>query len=75
VIGKKKPSVIEPRRPPPRPQVALRIPFPMLIRVFLLGMVAVIASLWAIWRHYTIPRPSLLTPTPSATEIEIEPGP
>jgi hypothetical protein len=77
VLGKKKRSVIGSRRPPPRPQVALRIPFPTLIRTFLLGMVAVIASLYAIWRHYTIPRPSLLTPTPSATEIEIEidPGP
>jgi hypothetical protein len=44
----------------------------MVARMFVLGMVAAIASTWAIWRHYTVPRQPMLVPKPSATEIEIE---
>jgi hypothetical protein len=40
--------------------------------MFILGSVAVIASVWAIWHHYTTPRTPMLVPAPSASEIEIE---
>ncbi len=74
MIGKPKRKVTEARpvRPvPTRP----RIPVSVLIRMFVIGSVAVIASIWAIWRHYTAPHIPMVVPTPSttATEIEVEP--
>jgi hypothetical protein len=79
VLGKKKPSVLDPRVAPERPRRP-KIPAVVLIRMFLLGSVAVIASIYAIWRHYTVPRTPMLEPVPAAApasssfEIEIEPG-
>lgn len=75
-IGKQKRSITGPRTRP-RPE-KVRYPIAVLIRMFLIGSVAVVASGWAIWRHYTVPRPPMLvpvSPTPSASEIEIEPAP
>lgn len=77
MIGKrKKRSITGPRSGPPRPERP-RIPLPLLIRMFLIGSIAVVASVWALWRHYTVPRSPMLVPVPSATEteIEIEPPP
>jgi hypothetical protein len=74
MLGKRKPNITEPRRPPPRPERS-KIPLALLIRMFLIGSIAVLASVWAVWRHYTVPRSPMLTPTPSASEIEIEPAP
>lgn len=69
MIGQKKKKGPRPR--PERP----RIPVAMLIRMFLFGSIAIVACIWALWRHYTVPRPSMLQPVPSSTasEIEIEP--
>jgi len=67
-------SVTEPRRPivpPQRPKVPVRV----LFRMFVLGSVAVVASVWALWRHYTAPRVPMLAPAPAASEIEIEANP
>lgn len=74
MIGKPKRKVTEPR--PARPVPAQpRMPLVVLIRAFLLGSVAVVACIWAIWRHYYAPPPSLLVPRPAPTEIEVEPPP
>ena len=43
-----------------------RMPFGVLLRMFLLGSVAVVASGYAIYRHYFVPRPSMLAPAPVA---------
>lgn len=77
MIGKRKKRSITERRPgPPRPERP-RIPPALLIRMFVVGSIAVVASVWALWRHYTVPRMPMLVPVPSATasetEIEIEP--
>ncbi|MDF2695622.1 MAG: hypothetical protein K0S65_4005 [Labilithrix sp.] len=77
VIGKKKRSVTEERLARPQPQ-RIRYPVAVLIRMFLIGSVAIVACCWAIWRHYTVPRMPMVvpaTPAPSASEIEIEPAP
>lgn len=74
MLGKTKRKITDPRRPLPRPERP-KIPLAMLIRMFLIGSIAVVASVWAIWRHYTVPRAPLLVPTPSASEIEVEPAP
>lgn len=81
VSAKKKRGITEPRQPPPRPQ-RIRVPFGALFRMFVLGSVAIGASLWALWRHYNVPRPPMLVPVVASsapasvgTEIEIEPLP
>lgn len=74
MIGKKKRSIVEPRRGPPRPE-KIRYPVAVLFRMFVLGSVAILGALWALWRHYTVPHMPMVVPAPSATEIEIEPGP
>jgi hypothetical protein len=75
MIGKrKKRSITGQRSGPPRPERP-RIPLPLLIRMFLIGSIAVVASVYALWRHYTVPRSPMIVPVPSATEIEIEPPP
>jgi hypothetical protein len=81
MIGKKKLNVTDPRSPPPRPEQP-RIPFAMLLRMFLIGSIAVGASVWAIWRHYTTTPAPMLVPVPAAapssgssSEIEVEPPP
>ena len=73
MVGKKKFSVTQPR--PKSTPTRLRIPFVTLLRMFLIGSVAVIASGYAIWRHYTVPRAPMLQPVPSSSEIEIDPNP
>jgi hypothetical protein len=77
MIGKrKKRSVTERSSGPPRPERPT-IPLALLVRMFVVGSIAVGASVWAIWRHYTVPRMPMVVPVPSAsateTEIEIEP--
>lgn len=43
------------------------MPFSVLLRIFLLGSVAVGASGYALYRHYGVPRPSMLAPVPTPT--------
>jgi hypothetical protein len=43
--------------------------------MFVIGSVAVIAAIWALWRHYTVPHVPMVRPVPAPTEIEIEPPP
>ena len=79
VIGKKKRIVTEGPRRRPKPE-RVSYPVAVLIRMFLIGAVAVIASIWALWRHYTIPLAPMVVPVPPAqsageTEIEIETTP
>jgi len=77
VIGKKKRKVTDGPQPRPQPQ-RIRYPVAVLIRMFVIGSVAVIASIWALWRYYTVPRMPMVVPVapaPSPTEIEIEPPP
>lgn len=74
VVGRKKTrKVTDGRRPRPRPQ-RIQVPVVVLVRVFLLGSVAVIGALWALWRHCTMPRAPMVVPVtaPAPTEIEIE---
>ncbi|MFO0738680.1 MAG: hypothetical protein U0270_22475 [Labilithrix sp.] len=71
VLAKRKPSVTDPRKPraiPERPT----IPVGILLRMFLIGSVAVVASLYAVWRYYTTPYQKMLVPKPPASEVEIE---
>jgi hypothetical protein len=49
------------------------MPFTVLARMFLIGSVAVVASGYAIYRHYYVPRPSMLMPVPSASTPAPEP--
>lgn len=48
------------------------IPLHMVIRMFLIGAVAVIGSIYALWRHYSVPRTPMLVPAPSSSEVPIE---
>jgi hypothetical protein len=62
--------------PPPRP-VRPQVPLGLLFRMFVIGTVAVIASAWAVYRYYFVPRAPLGGPPPSATEIpapELDPS-
>lgn len=55
-----------------------RIPVLLLVRMFLVGSVAVAAACWGIWRYYFVPRTPLLVPAPSTTELpapDLEPLP
>lgn len=78
----RKPSTItDAQRGPPRPQ-RISAPIATLLRMFLLGSVAVAASIWAIWRYYTVPLapmvvpvPSVSAPASSSSEIEVETAP
>jgi hypothetical protein len=80
VIGKKKSNVTDARQPRPQPQ-RIRFPLAVLIRMFLIGSVAVVAAGWAIWRHYAVPRMPMVVPVtpapsaPSEAEIEVDPSP
>ncbi|CAN5850751.1 hypothetical protein BH11MYX4_BH11MYX4_60600 [soil metagenome] len=60
--SKKKKRGLDLAKPVERP----RMPFGVLLRMFLLGSVAVVASGYAIYRHYFVPRPSMLAPAPAA---------
>ena len=44
----------------------------LLLRMFVLGMVAVLASCWALWRHFTIPRMPMVVPVEERL-IDVEP--
>ncbi|MBX3222800.1 MAG: hypothetical protein KF795_19965 [Labilithrix sp.] len=73
MIGKKKRKVTEARAPQ-----RISYPVAVLVRMFVIGSVAVIASVWAIWRHYAVPRPPMVVPAtlaPSPSEIEIDTSP
>jgi hypothetical protein len=63
----------KPKKRKPKPPEKIRFPASVLFRMFVLGSIAVIASIWALWRYYNVPRMPMLVPAPSATEIEIEP--
>jgi len=68
--SKKKSKSLDLTRPVERP----RMPFMVMVRMFLLGSVAVVASAYAIYRHYFVPRPPMTTPVPSATASTPEPA-
>ncbi len=57
------------RREPPR---RIDVPMVLLLRMFVLGMVAVLASCWALWRHFTIPRMPMVVPVEERL-IDVEP--
>lgn len=50
------------------------MPVMVMLRMFALGSVAVAAAGYAIYRHYQVPRPSMLMPVPSASAVEPEPA-
>lgn len=54
--------------PPPKPEQP-RIPTALLFRMFVLGSVAVVAAVWALYRYYTVPRRPMLVPVESPTEM------
>ena len=54
--------------PPPKPERP-RIPTALLLRMFVLGSVAVVAAVWAIHRYYTVPRRPMRVPVESPTEM------
>lgn len=75
VFGKKKRNITDGPARRPQPE-RIRFPLAVLIRMFVIGSVAVLAAVWALWRHYTVkPMPMVVPVAPSATEIEIEPAP
>ena len=47
------------------------MPVSVFVRIFLVGSVAIFASAYAIWRHLTVPLPSMLVPVPT----EVVPAP
>ena len=51
---------------PPKPERP-SVPFHMAIRMFLIGSVAVAGAIWALYRHYSMPRAPMLVPVPSAS--------
>ena len=62
-MAKRKKSSLDLTKPVERP----RMPLMVLLRMFVIGAVGVAASGYAIYRHYYIPRPSMLEPVPPAT--------
>jgi hypothetical protein len=52
-------------KPAPHP----RMPVALMLRMFLVGSVAVGAAGYAIYRHYYVARPSMLMPVPPSTEL------
>lgn len=61
--SKRKTSRVDLGKPVEHP----RIPYGVLFRMFVLGSVAIVASTYAIYRHYYVMRPSMLMPRPIAT--------
>jgi hypothetical protein len=43
--------------------------------MFFVGGLSVLAAVYAIWRHYTVPRAPMVVPTEPTTEIPIETEP
>ena len=58
----KKTKSLDLAKPVERP----RMPFAVIFRVFVIGSIAVGASSYALYRHYYVPRPSMLQPLPPA---------
>lgn len=58
----KKTQGLDLKKPVERP----RMPFFVMLRMFLIGSVAVVASSYAIYRHYYVPRPSMRAPVSDA---------
>ena len=51
-----------------------RMPFAVMVRMFLIGSIGVVAAGYAIYRHYYIARPSMLMSVPAepaASEIPV----
>ncbi|MDB4938370.1 MAG: hypothetical protein JWP87_5342 [Labilithrix sp.] len=57
---RKKKRSLDLTKPVERP----KMPFGILLRMFVIGSLAVGASGYAIYRHYCVPRPSMLRPAP-----------
>ncbi|MBX3228963.1 MAG: hypothetical protein KIT84_41470 [Labilithrix sp.] len=74
MFAKKGPRKITEREARPVPRRAA-IPAGILFRMFVIGSIAVLASVYAVWRYYTVPYQPMLVPKPAPTEIEIEPLP
>jgi len=68
--SKRKPKKLDFSKPVERP----RMPIAIMLRMFLIGSVAVGASVYAIYRHYYVARPSMLRPVPSAAATPPEPS-
>jgi hypothetical protein len=68
--SKKKRKSLDLTKPVERP----RMPIMVMLRMFLLGSVAVVAASYAIYRHYFVPRPPMSRPVPSATEPSPDPA-
>jgi hypothetical protein len=47
-----------------------RMPLGVMLRMFLIGSLAVGASGYGIYRHYYVPRPSMLMPVPPAPSAD-----
>ena len=60
-------------RRPLRPRRA-NVQAGFLVRVFILACVAVIGSLWALWRYYSHARPAMVVPVPAAPEWDAGAG-
>ena len=58
-------------RPAPLAQPREKMPTVTFLRVFVLGSVSIVAAIYAIYRHYWIPRPSMIAPVPAATELPV----
>lgn len=55
----------------------VQVPYGAMFRMFVLGSVAVVAAIYAIWRHYTVPHVPMLVPVTAPSEIpapDIEPA-
>lgn len=50
------------------------MPFEVLFRTFVIGSIAVGASGYALYRHYYVPRPSMLEPVSPAASVAPEPA-
>ena len=64
-MAKRKVKKIDLSKPVEHP----RMPFAVLVRVFLIGAISIAAAGYAIYRHYYVARPSMLMPVPSSTEL------
>ncbi len=64
-MGKRKAKKLDLSKPIEHP----RMPFAVLVRMFLIGSISVAATGYAIYRHYYVARPSMLMPVPSSTEL------
>jgi hypothetical protein len=71
--SKRKSKGLDLTKPIERP----RMPFAVLFRMFVLGSISIVASGYAIYRHYYVARPPMLMPRPTATASadETEPLP